>query len=159
MSQPASNSERRFGVDKDRIQATGPRRGGDTVDMLRIEAARVHLMVHAYTSACVRRAKLLMCSWHKGLLLSLYITGSATMGSRDQQCIVISKKNGRHAGTGHEQRLDSGTAVQSGASPMDTDTLDATCHFFLRHMAYAGRGWGGLEEETQITVCRAGLIG
>ena len=47
----------------------------------------------------------------------------------------------RRAGSSQEQKAESGMAGQPVASLMDAETLDAMCHFFLRHTAYAGRGW------------------
>ncbi len=58
----------------------------------------------------------------------------------------------RRAGTSQEQKAESRMAGQPGASLMDTETLDAMCHFFLRHTAYAGRGWDVLDDSDSM-VC------
>lgn len=60
----------------------------------------------------------------------------------------------RHAGTGQEQRAESRLAGQPGASLMDAETLDAMCHFFLRHTAYAGRGWDAAEDSESVVRMR-----
>lgn len=36
---------------------------------------------------------------------------------------------------------------------MDADTLEAMCQFFLRHMAYAGRGWGAPQADDPAVRC------
>ena len=33
---------------------------------------------------------------------------------------------------------------------MDAETLDAMCHFFVRHTAYAGRAWDILDDSQSM---------
>ena len=49
-------------------------------------------------------------------------------------------------GRSPEQRADSSSASQAALSATDSETLEAMLQFFLRHTAYAGRGWGAVDE-------------
>ena len=51
-----------------------------------------------------------------------------------------------HMGRSPEQRADSSSASQAALSATDSETLEAMLQFFLRHTAYAGRGWGAVDE-------------
>lgn len=47
-----------------------------------------------------------------------------------------------HTARGAEHWADSSSASQAALSATDSKTLEAMLQFFLRHTAYAGRGWG-----------------
>ena len=55
------------------------------------------------------------------------------------------------AGAIGENKAEGSGVGQPGTSLMDAETLEAMCQFFLRHTAYAGRGWGA-PEDTSATV-------
>ena len=55
-----------------------------------------------------------------------------------------------HMGRSPEQRADSSSASQAALSATDSETLEAMLQFFLRHTAYAGRGWGAVDEDNAI---------
>ena len=67
-----------------------------------------------------------------------------------------------HMGRGPEQRADSGSASQAALSATDSETLEAMLQFFLRHTAYAGRGWGAVDADdatvsyTRLNYCWLG---
>ena len=53
-------------------------------------------------------------------------------------------------GRSPEQRAESSSASQAALSATDSETLEAMLQFFLRHTAYAGRGWGAVIEGDAI---------
>ena len=70
-----------------------------------------------------------------------------------------------HMGRGPEQRADSSSASQAALSATDSGTLEAMLQFFLRHTAYAGQGWGAVDEgdaivsHTTLNVALASVMG
>ena len=136
-SRAAPSSERRFGDEWVHIQPPGQRR-----DAQPGVNAELELFVDgAVSGSDMREAQSMPIDYLLMCVCDLHCKGLDS----GQHCLAPQNKSIRVGAVGESGAEGSG-AGQPGTFPMDAKTLEAMCQFFLRHTAYAGRGWGAPED-------------
>ena len=136
-SRAAPSFERRFGDDRVHIQPPGQHR-----DAQPGVNAEFKLFVYiAVSGSDVREAQRMPIDY----LLMCVCNLNCKELSSGQHCLAPQNKSIRVGAVGENGAEGSGVG-QPGTPLMDAKTLEAMCHFFLRHTAYAGRGWGAPED-------------